>query len=224
MFNFTKSLILATSLCLVPACADSGMSEDGESLASAEQKLSYSTYTPVNGDSRGYTADSDWSSGFWKGECALNQILSGVSRSYSNQTSPQRMHKLLCLTVNGNMNPTVTLNIGGSDYRRDSSTGDWDSGYVKAECDWNEAMSGISQDANGVLKNGRCVSTMFQRNTCHTVQFLSGDNRYSSDGGDWDSTYQKNQCGSGENVKGVSVSSNGKIKSILCCTYSQIPL
>jgi hypothetical protein len=223
MFKHAKFPMIAAALCFVPACAADSATETDGSVASAEQKLTYSTFTPVDGDSRGYTGDGDWSYGYWKGECALNQILVGVSRSYSSQPSPGRVHSLLCETVNGNMNPTQTLAVGSTDNRAENWT-DWDPGYVKTECANAEEMSAISQDSGGVLKAIRCVSTASFRNACHTVQFKStgGDNRTWSDGGDWDPTYQKNQCGDAEFVKGVSTYNTGKIKSILCCTYSGI--
>jgi len=224
MFKHTKHLTIAMAFCLVPACGATGTQSDGPA-GTVEQKLSnYYTYTPVDGDSRGYTSDGDWSPGFWKGECALNQLLTGISRSFSSQPSPGRMHRMLCTgPLNGNMNPTNTLTIGSSDTRADTSTGDWDSGYVKVECAYNETMSGISQGSTGVLMNARCDSTGFYASSCHTVQFPSGgDNRYSSNGGDWDVTYQKNQCGNTEYVKGISKYSNGLIKSMLCCSYSTI--
>lgn len=225
MTNHIKHLTIALAFCVAPACGATGTESEGNA-GTVEQKLSnYYTYTPVNGDSRGYTGDGDWSYGYWKGECALNQLLTGISRNYASQSNPGRMHRLLCTgPTNGNMNPTNTLSIGSSDTRADTSTGDWDSGYVKVECAYNETMSGLSQDSNGVLKNARCDSTGFYASSCHTVQFLTngGDNRSSNGGNDWDSTYQKNQCGSSEYVKGVSKFSNGLIKSILCCSYSTI--
>lgn len=168
--------------------------------------------------------------------CTTSEVLKGVSRYFpADANYPGNSHGMFCYNTGANSTSSHTFNIAASGYLSDSINhpswtdinGDWDVGYVKAECNNYEMIKSLSLAGSGSWPGGTLSGTCIydgaaNRNvvsSCHTLAFGTQDNRESSLGGDWDSTFDKNQCADDEAVKGYSVYSNGKIKSILCCSY-----
>jgi hypothetical protein len=183
-------------------------------------------YTPVDGDSRGYTSDGDWAYGYWKAECAIDEYPHGVSRYFdSSGTNPGFVHGLWCCGTNpyyGWTPKDTQIDLTNGDSRFSPTFGDdWDPGYRKAECDNYSFLTGIAQNSSGQALYGRCAggSSIGNVRSCHRLDFTTQDNRSSQYGGDWDSGYGKNQCADDETLKGFSVYSSGKIKSIYCCSH-----
>lgn len=168
-------------------------------------------------DDRGYTGDGDWAPGYWKGECAATDVLVGASRS----TTQGAIHDVLCkkFLYTPNAAAGSTLVFTTRDSRRDTSTGDWDPGYVKGECGYFEAVTGLAQTPDNVTRARCAAAAYYGYESCRRRIFWRGDNRESGSGGDWDYGFYKGQCGDGlAYVKGVSKDSSGKIRSLLCCT------
>jgi hypothetical protein len=226
------------------ACGATG-NEEG-TLGSTEQAvLTANVRVPVGGDARGYYGDGggklgpqgDWSYSQWKGECALNELLQGVSRNINTG----EMHAMLCVgptsvnttPVNQNNSQQTstdqygTLDVTQHDDRRDTTLyRDWNTGFVKAECGRYEAMSGISQETNGhgVIDKARCVGVGAYATVCNWMDFGPQNIMQSMTYGYWDtySAARMNTCTDGRLVKGFSKKSDGTLKAILCCQYSGI--
>lgn len=194
----------------------------------------YSTRTYNGGDSRGYTGDGDWDTGQWKGECAVNDRVVGISGTSNSPTTNGAFGQtLLCASgtvkVDGTSFSTRSL-VNGSDDRADTGTSNWDVGLIKAECGTHETVGGVSQSSLGttglvhhiLCRPITCNNTNFTINeaSCNTVMYSLPDNRLSTADGDWSPGYMKNQCGPSQLLKGVSVNTNGTIHALLCCGYT----
>jgi len=192
-------------------------------------------YTPINGDSRGYTGDGTWGpNGIWRAECAINEYAKGMS-IYSPYTPGTNhsgfVHGLWCYGTGSNnhvpnANEPIDVSITDSQFSP-TLLREWDSGFRKAECNDYEMLSAIAQNSSGQALYGRCESASISwtssvyATACHKVGFTNSDNRSQSNlGGDWDSGSYKNQCADDEAIKGFSVYSTGQIKSIYCCRYT----
>lgn len=170
--------------------------------------------------------------------CSTSETLKGVSRYFTDHANyPGNAHGMFC--YNGSMTNATssnTFNIASSGYLSDSikspswgeiSSSDWDYGYVKAECNNYEQIRTLNLAGSGSWPGGSLSGSCMYVGpaygnyvtSCHRLDFGSQDNRESNLGGDWDSTFDKNQCADNEVVKGYSVYSSGKIRSILCCSY-----
>jgi hypothetical protein len=166
------------------------------------QKLSYYDFSA--GDSRGYSADGDFSPGRFKGECAQGEVMTGLSFDTSC-VSPR--------VLAGVVHPSC------GDSRRDESTGDWDFGYRKGECAANEAVVGVSRDGDGAVVDLACADASVPSAGACTVRNVdAGDNRGRSTG-DWDPGSWKTECADGEYVKGVSIDAKTRhAHALLCCS------
>jgi hypothetical protein len=207
--------ILSLSCCLMAGCSAAPQDDASDPpIAKSQQKVVVPMY---GGDNRGYTGDGDWALGYWKGECAATDVLVGVSRS----TSPGWIHDLFCRKsyYTPFVSSGTTIDFRTRDARRDTTTGDWDPGYIKGECGYFEGVTGLAQDPNQVVR-ARCTVVAYSGYySCHRRDFWQSDGRDSNSGGDWDPGYYKGQCGDGLGyVKGISKDSSGKIRSLLCCT------
>ncbi len=249
--NIKHLVVGMAALTVGVACGAAGNSEEG-TPGSTEQATTLipDVRVPVGGDARGYTGDGagaygpngDWSYGQWKGECALNELLQGVSRD----TATGQLHGMLCVgPTPGNTTPVNqnnsqqfsgdqygTLDVTQHDDQRDNicytlyGIKDWQPGFVKAECGRNETVSGISQtpDGHGVIGKARCVGVGgAYPSVCNWIDFGS-TNMGSTTYGKWDtySTARMNTCPDGRWVKGFSKNHDGTIKTILCCQYSSL--
>jgi len=162
-------------------------------------------------------APSEWDFGVWKGDCGGGAALTGLSQAPNLSAA----HSLLCASqsvATGNAAATIGLTAG--DQRRAQRSGDWDAGFVKAECGANEYVSGASMDpSTRRLHALRCAQgsglTNGGQNNCETRR-VTADDRGTSATGDWASGYFKAECSLGKVVFGVSVDA-GHAHKILCC-------
>lgn len=192
----------------------------------------YETAAFDSGDNRYFTDTGDWSVNAFKAECAANEKLIGISAS-GGGASEARAHSALCVTSTDTFARTgfafSTHNLDGFDDRADTSTGDWDPGYTKAECAGTEIVTGISQSSDLHLRKLECgwivTETGSNVAACTTLVFsTSSDNQLSTEPGDWAVGYSKNQCRPNQYLKGVSANAGtGEIHAILCCDPTPWP-
>jgi hypothetical protein len=168
---------------------------------------------------------------------AINTKVMGISATAIGMRPDLRAHSILCgdwtaIGFNGDRlhrgDNEQMRRIAYRDDRGDFSTGDWDPGFIKAECKYDESVTGVSQ--NGPLSSLRMsrvlCSTSRDFNAaivsdCHTLVFSHvSDNRLTTVSGDWAPGYSKNECGERQYVKGVSSTGTGEIHAILCCGFS----
>ena len=174
------------------------------------------------GDSNA-ASPSDWDFGFWKGDCGAGSVVNGLSQRPSDGFA----HAIACgygSTGTFTGNRTATVVFSGADNRRRQRAGDWDIGYHKGECGWNEYVSGVSMDPSTKKVHAlRCAAGSLQNggdNSCETRILSNGDDRGNMASGDWDPGYYKADCSVGKVVYGVSVhASTGKPHRILCCNW-----
>ncbi len=173
-------------------------------------------YDFSTGDSRGYDADGDFSPWRFKGECAAGEVMTGLSLDASC-VSPR---VLQCEPGRSWGAPSAVVHPSCGDARRDDSTGDWDNGYRKGECAANEAVVGVSRDADGALYDLVCADASVPAAGACTVRNVNaGDNRARTSTGDWDPSSFKAECADGEYVKGVSLDVAARHPhAILCCS------
>lgn len=165
-------------------------------------------------DDRGFTGDGDWAVGMFKGECASSLPLTGVSRIPGSG-----VRNVYCNGASSSMQASdTTLNFASADDRRNTSTGDWDVGFIKGECPSGEAMTGLAQTPSGVIDRARCARVNANgTDACVQRIFSSGDSRDSLHGGDWSFGDFKGQCADNQVVTGISKDSTGRPHSVLCC-------
>jgi len=213
---------------------------------------SFYAETFFSGDARGYTGDGDWAWNRYKGQCNAGDPITGISSTSVGTVgfgSSLLPHAVLCshgayLVGSGQLGSSppdpppygterVHLLTNGADDRGDFATGNWDvfSGTIKAECGFNEAVTGVAEADDGSHIITAILCTWIQSeidaapSNCNTRFFsLTSDNRRSTSGGDWDGGYSKNQCGDSQILKGVSaVANTGEIHAILCCSSQPDP-
>jgi hypothetical protein len=165
----------------------------------------------------------DWAPGDYKGQCALGQGITSVSRAVNGVQS----HALQCGPRTIAHDPTGgSCNVRNVFYgnRGDTDNGwDWDVGSYKAECAANEYVAGISQAANGVLNSILCCPGSVSHNSCDAQVFYNNSSP-AFQGFDWDVGYYKGQCPSGQYVAGIStpaftsVGTPGAAHAVLCCS------
>jgi hypothetical protein len=169
-----------------------------------------------------WTPVGDWSPGSYKGECPQNYPVVGLSK----YTTPPHSHAVRCATQ------PVAASSGcyirtmyASENRGFSGSGDWDPGYYKTECGWNEYVAGVSQSTSGVPTGILCcASASVAHNNCTTEvlgnAFSAGSPFYF----DWDVGFYKARCSDAtaspaSKIVGVSstTASPRTPHSILCC-------
>lgn len=99
---------------------------------------------PVNGhDNRGSSAMGDWDYGFWKLQCANDEIMTGISIDPHSKY----ISGILCRKINSTISLSNNYNTYiyyGHDGRGRNDTGDWNWGNWKGECATNEIAVGVS--------------------------------------------------------------------------------
>jgi hypothetical protein len=168
----------------------------------------------------GWSPIGDWASGSYKGECGIwqsgskGQPMTGVSEYPSGS---HQAHGLRCGITS--FSTTGSSCVARTGYL--GTSGDWDPGYDKLDCQSNEYVSGVAQSTSGTVNKVLCCPGV-TRTSCTTETFYAGNSiDYSSP--DWDAGYNKGQCPSGYDVRGISkvhYSSDGVVGAphrILCC-------
>lgn len=174
-----------------------------------------------NAGDANHASPTEWDSGRYKGACGARSVVIGLSQN----TSLTSAHAILCAPNNiftGNYVTTVS-NVSSGDHRRFARAGDWDPGYYKSECGYNEYVSGISMvPATKKIHGLRCASASMAAGgtaSCET-RLVTQDDRGQTTFGDWDYGHYKAQCGPGKVVMGVSTNtSTGMPHRILCCGF-----
>jgi endoglucanase len=157
----------------------------------------------------------DWDVGNYKGECADNQPLDGLSRVPGAAAA----HALHCapFTLASAPNGCTLRDFSAGDNRGTDDGGwDWDWGYRKGECGAGEYVRGVSQTGSGAAHEILCCPGSVRHQSCSVQTFANGDAGFH--GADWDWGYLKGQCADGQYVAGVSGEYGGGARSILCCT------
>ncbi len=105
----------------------------------SHQRCSYVNF--AGGDNRRVTFTGDWDQGFVKGECAADEYVAGVS-----QRPDGFLNGILCCAGavgHASCSPRYTW---AGDTRESAAAGDWDYGYVKAECGPNRYVAGVARN------------------------------------------------------------------------------
>jgi hypothetical protein len=214
---------LSAALCVLP------------SVARAE---TWSVLTFEGRDDRLFTADGDWRPGDYKAECGgSSSLLGGVSTTWSQVCdctflglyctclSGGYTQDALCISSNVYVEPYqgITLDITSGDDRLDTSLGDWSYGNKKAECARNQVITGLAQNAYGVLQGVRCSASNINHGVnCSVLNFNGHDDEESNSRGDWSPGYWKAECSPGRYMKGIAIASPGGPQPLaaLCCSPS----
>jgi hypothetical protein len=117
--------------------------DERDEVFSASNSLDYGHH-PINGN-------ADWDYGYYKGECPMGAMVTGIAQSPFSTTRP--VDTIHCSTTAGpmcyqsganfvstNSCHTVTLPAGGNSYT------DWDYNYYKVSCGAHEVVVGVSTD------------------------------------------------------------------------------
>jgi hypothetical protein len=91
-------------------------------------------------DNRLDTSTNDWSFGNWKGECAQNQLVTGISQWPDGQFSSIRCRATNIRTAQS----CEPHNFDGHDDRETTSRDDWSPGYWKGECSPGRYEKGVA--------------------------------------------------------------------------------
>lgn len=100
---------------------------------------------------------SDWDVGFYKGQCAANEFVAGVSADPTNGG----VRDLLCCPGAVTQSSCATLVNDNGDDREpgaQAATGDWDYGNTKEECGPGRYIAGVSHYGSGQLHAILCCS------------------------------------------------------------------
>jgi hypothetical protein len=187
----------------------------------------YYTHAFDAGNSRGFTGDSDWAVGDYKGQCKAGDRATGLS------VNGGRAHSLLCADAGLKIGSGATSGIGkvesvfslrGSGQRGTTSTGDWDAGFVKAECAGGSVLTGVAQTTDLKADAILCAPIQTQLaasgNTCNALTVVPWDNRASFSSSDWAPGFVKTECAVDQVMRGVSRDASGKVHAILCCNVA----
>jgi hypothetical protein len=202
------------------------------------------SYFPVNfenGDSLRTTSSDDWAYANYKSSCAPGERIMGLSKSIANGWSrsgicykdPLDSGRYNHPVPETNPPPTTpdaphctVRDVQAGDDRgparglQPTTTLDWDAGNWRAECAPTEYVAGLAQSLDHQFTRILCCpQTLSAANrTCEAVVFGNGDNRQTSDSGNWDADGYKGECGVGRYVAGVSRTPAGQPNALLCCT------
>ncbi len=97
------------------------------------------------GDDRGTTSTGDWDYGNYKGECAANEYVAGVSQD----TNTNAIHSILCCAGAPAHTSCSTVTVTPEDREAGHLATDWDYGFWKGECGAGRYVAGISTPTNG---------------------------------------------------------------------------
>jgi hypothetical protein len=187
------------------------------------------------------TSSDDWAYANWKGVCAPGERIMGLSKSiasgltrvgicYKDTLDSGRYNHPVPET-----NPPPTTPDAPRCTVRDVNAGDdrgaaagkppttsqdWDAGNWRAECAPDEYVAGMAQGLDHTFSRILCCPQTLSaaQRTCEAVVFGTGDNRQTTEPGDWDPAGYKGQCGMGRYVAGVSRTPAGEPNALLCCT------
>ncbi len=95
------------------------------------------------GDARGTVSTGDWDFGFYKGECAKDEYVAGIS-----QTTTKKLTSILCCRGAVQHAACAALDLQGKDSREAGTSGDWDVGYWKGECGPGRYVAGASRSVS----------------------------------------------------------------------------
>jgi hypothetical protein len=126
-----------------------------------------------------------------------------------------------------------TEQFDSGDNRGYTADGDWAVGSYKAQCNYDDPMSGISATAIGIRPDLRGHSAICSAGAyivgsgstgtygTETVHSLSGaDDRGDTGTGDWDVGYTKAECAQSEAVSGVAQSGDSSLNmTTILCTW-----
>jgi len=200
----------------LPVDASSAVDASSDVVDAATTGRAVSYFDFSAGDMRGYAGDGDFSPQHWKGECRAGQVMTGLSVD----TSCASPHVMQCESGRSWSAPSATVHPNCGDARRDTSTGDWDSGHFKGECGASEAVVGISRAADGAVHDLLCAQAdVPSAGACTARNVNGGENRGRTLTGDWSLGQWKTECAPGQYVKGVSLEPDLRHPhAILCCS------
>jgi hypothetical protein len=201
-----------------------------------DQLISQSTGEAVNGDFALLFADTsteridtgDWDACRGKASCAPGETLRGLSVVPGGDGRMALCHPAASGAYTGEITATLTLD-GNADQRRTERNGDWAHGYWKLECGEDEYVTAVSENAMQCFGDRRfhavrCAKGTSLGKSCTVRNVDAGDDRASTETGDWDFGNFKAECGSNEYVAGISVSpGTGRPHSLLCCGAGSAP-
>jgi hypothetical protein len=173
------------------------------------------------GDS--FSPVGDWDPGYYKGQCGSGQPLDGLSK-FPNSTTAHAVHCSETSASPGG-NGCYRRLASNVDNRGDNDNGwDWDPGSAKTECNAGEYVEGVAQYTNGAgVHSVLCCPSNVRHAFCDAQIFYTQDSS-AYPGTDWDPTYLKGQCPSGQYVAGISspgaawAGTQGAPHGILCCS------
>jgi hypothetical protein len=105
------------------------------------------------GNDRATTATGDWDQGSWKGECANDEYVGGVSQTPDGQVTDI----LCCRSPVVTHTRCATRTFADQEAREPSLLCDWDEGFYKGECGNGRYVAGVSVDPH---HNGGPVSLL----------------------------------------------------------------
>jgi Neprosin len=164
-------------------------------------------------------ATYDWSVGNYKAECDAG---GGVPlKGVASDTAGNYTAAILCGNYRqiGDSGRCYPRSFANGDNRGSTDRGwDWDPGYVKGECGYQEAAGGIAQSSSHMLNTILCCPDDNPDHLgCEVQTFDSSDSPASGAGPDWAVGYYKGVCPVGEVVVGVSRKNSGAAHAVLCC-------
>jgi hypothetical protein len=173
-------------------------------------------------DNRLVSYTGDWEFGSYKAECSSNGAVTGLSENPSTGVA----EAVFCTdqpaaTTAFPHQSCSTVDFSAGDNRRTTTTGDWDFGFPKGECDTNEYVAGVAQTPGGEVDALLCCPGNVTHQNCTPHYYYNGDSREDTGSGDWDFGYYKGDCGPGRYVAGVARNTRagqpGGPDAILCC-------
>ena len=217
------------SVALVVLCALAAGSGVGQSV-NAETPVTVTLYK--QSDARG--GRPDWDPGYWKGSCADNEKLLGISNN--TDTNNAYLHRGLCVPKYWGGQTRLLATDGSRNVQEFQRQGDWAPGFLKLECGENQYAIGVSQAASATTAqnqktykvHGLLCATAGGKDlgdgVITTVRQFDTDSSVDSENpsGDWDLAFFKGQCNPDEKLVGISIGLNGRAHSILCSGGSEI--
>ncbi|HKQ68496.1 MAG TPA: M23 family metallopeptidase [Polyangiaceae bacterium] len=117
----------------------------------------------------------DWDVGFYKGECAANEAVTGVSQTTSGRLASVRCTPMTSDTV---LTTCTAREYDTGDNRGLVGSGDWAPFYFKGECGVGEVVKGVSAStATGAAHKILCCKAS---NNTNIIAVPSGMSRYCS--------------------------------------------
>jgi len=172
-----------------------------------------------------WSANGDWASGHYKAQCDYHDAgipLKGVA----TRTDGSATESILCgdYVQFGSNAAQIPVDFSAGDNRREGDAswlpgGDWDPGYVKGECGYQEVATGIAQTTGHKLDTILCgyAPGNPDRASCSVETFGSSNSASYGAGPDWALGLYKGVCPVGKAVVGISRKSTGAAHAILCC-------